>query len=99
MDNLTIVIISFDNLLLFINDRPRPTRLENHLFQIKEVESGATSTIVQPTPGLSDSVVGTGRNNLSQAISPGKVHSSAPSEERRLESDQVEEVRTEDLSA
>ena len=32
MDNLTIVIVSFDNLENFIADRPKPTRLENHLF-------------------------------------------------------------------
>jgi serine/threonine protein phosphatase PrpC len=32
MDNLTIVIVSFDNLQAFLNDRPKPTKLENHLF-------------------------------------------------------------------
>jgi len=32
LDNLTIVIITFDNLQVFLNDRPKPTRLENHLF-------------------------------------------------------------------
>lgn len=46
MDNLTIVVISFENLEVFLQDRPKPTVLENHLFQIKEVESCATSTIV-----------------------------------------------------
>lgn len=46
LDNLTIVVVSFENLQTFLSDRPVPTRLENHLFQIKEVESGATSTVV-----------------------------------------------------
>ena len=32
MDNLTIVVVTFDNLQVFLNERPRPTRLENHLF-------------------------------------------------------------------
>ena len=40
MDNLTIVIISFQNLLSFLNDKPQ---LQQHLFQIKEVESNSTS--------------------------------------------------------
>ena len=44
LDNLTIVIVTFENLQTFIQERPKPTLLENHLFQIKEVESGATST-------------------------------------------------------
>ena len=57
LDNLTIVIVTFENLNAFIQDRPKPTLLENHLFQIKEVESGATSTLIQQTPGLSDSHV------------------------------------------
>lgn len=32
LDNLTIVIVTFDNLETFLSDRPKPTRLENHLF-------------------------------------------------------------------
>ena len=32
LDNLTIVIVTFDNLQVFLDDRPRPTKLENHLF-------------------------------------------------------------------
>ena len=81
MDNLTIVIVTFDNLEIFLADRPKPTRLENHLFQIKEVESGATSTIVQPTPALTDSAVTTtGLNNLSSVvISPGRQSTSSNS--------------------
>ena len=71
LDNLTIVIVTFENLQVFLQDRPRPTRLENHLFQIKEVESGATSTVVQPTPGPCESILG-GQvaGNLGSAISP-----------------------------
>ena len=93
MDNLTIVIVTFDNLEIFLADRPKPTRLENHLFQIKEVESGATSTIVQPTPALTDSAV-TGMHNLSSVvISPGRqsTSSAAIAEE--------EPVTTEELKA
>lgn len=53
LDNLTVVIIAFDSLLEFLEDRPKPAqKLESQLFQIKEVESGTTSTIVQPTPSL-----------------------------------------------
>ena len=54
LDNLTIVIVSFANLQEFLNDRPKPVRPENHLFQIKEVESCATSVVIQSTPGLNN---------------------------------------------
>ena len=37
-----------------MNDRPKPVRPENHLFQIKEVESCATSVLIQSTPGLNN---------------------------------------------
>lgn len=32
LDNLTIVVISFDNLKQWMDDRPKPALLENHLF-------------------------------------------------------------------
>ena len=96
MDNLTIVIVTFDNLEIFLADRPKPTRLENHLFQIKEVESGATSTIVQPTPALTDSAV-TGMHNLSSVvISPGRQSTSSAAiaeEEPVTTEEQTEEQR------
>ena len=69
---------------MFLSDRPKPTKLENHLFQIKEVESGATSTIVQPTPNLGDSM------NMHQRISSGQ-------RKGEKEQDAIEEVKTEDV--
>ena len=32
LDNLTIVIITFENSLIYLEDRPKPAMLENHLF-------------------------------------------------------------------
>ena len=98
MDNLTIVIVTFDNLEIFLADRPKPTRLENHLFQIKEVESGATSTIVQPTPALTESAV-TGLNNLSSVvISPGRQSTSSADPEAATLNEAEQPVTTEDVS-
>ena len=54
-DNLTIVIVSFQNLDNFLKERPAVSVLEQHLFQIKEVESAA-NTSLQQTPALTDTM-------------------------------------------
>ena len=43
LDNLTIVVVSFQNLQTFLTDRPEPQKLEPDLFQIEEIESGTVS--------------------------------------------------------
>ena len=52
------------------------------------MESGATSTIVQPTPALTESAIN-GVNNLSSVISPSKVSTT--------EEEPVAEVKTEEV--
>ena len=92
LDNLTIVIVSFDNLQDFLVDR-QPMRLENHLFQIKEVESGSTSTLIQPTPGLSESQIA---NNLLASMRHSQVsYSPAPVTQEQLSS-LIPDVATEE---
>ena len=78
MDNLTIVIISFENLQEFLNDRPAPKQLEQHLFQIKEIDSGTTSCAYKDGPAPSSNQEGLNANKQEkefdgQIFSPSKV--------------------------